>query len=75
MTAEYLSWGLSQYRHPDWLGSEFLEVSTTRTIKQDTAYAPFGEPYSEVSGGNGDISFTGQNKDTDWLNYDFMYRG
>lgn len=73
-TAEYLSWGLSHYRHPDWLGSERLESGTTHTIIQDTAYAPFGEPYSELSGGNGEISFTGQNKDTDWLNYDFLYR-
>ncbi|MGH9511887.1 MAG: RHS repeat-associated core domain-containing protein, partial [Terriglobales bacterium] len=73
-TAEYLSWGLSHYRHADWLGSTRLESSTTHAILQDTAYAPFGEPYSELSGGNGEISFTGQNKDTDWLNYDFMYR-
>jgi RHS repeat-associated protein len=73
-TAEYLSWGLSHYRHPDWLGSSRLESSTTHTILQDTAYAPFGEPYSELSGGNGEISFTGQNKDTAWLNYDFLYR-
>ncbi len=73
-TAEYLSWGLSYYRHPDWLGSERLESSTSHSILQDTAYAPFGEPYAELSGGNGDLSFTGQNKDTDWLNFDFMYR-
>lgn len=73
-TAEYLSWGLSNYRHPDWLGSERLESSTTHAILQDTAYAPFGEPYAELSGGNGEISFTGQNKDTDWLDYDSMYR-
>ncbi len=73
-TAEYLSWGLSHYRHPDWLGSERLESNTTHAILQDTAYAPFGEPYAELSGGNGEISFTGQNKDTDWLNYDFTYR-
>ncbi len=73
-TAEYLSWGLSHYRHPDWLGSERLESGTGRNIIQDTAYAPFGEPYAELSGGNGELSFTGQNKDTDWLNYDFIYR-
>jgi len=73
-TAEYLSWGLSHYRHPDWLGSERLESGTARNIIQDVAYAPFGEPYAQVSGGNGELSFTGQNKDTDWLNYDFMYR-
>lgn len=42
---EYLSWGLSHYRHADWLGSSRLESSTTHAILQDTAYAPFGEPY------------------------------
>lgn len=72
--AEYLSWGLSHYRHPDWLGSSRLESSTTHTIVQDTAYDSFGVPYAELSGGNGEISFTGQNKDTAWLQYDFMYR-
>ena len=72
--AEYLSWGLSHYRHPDWLGSARLESSTTHTIVQDTAYDPFGVPYSELSGGNGEISFTEQNKDTAWLQYDFRDR-
>ncbi len=70
--AEYLSWGLSHYRHADWLGSDRLESSTTRTILDDNAYAPFGEPYAQT--GNGEISFTGQNKDTDWLQYDFLFR-
>jgi RHS repeat-associated protein len=69
-----LSWGLSHYRHPDWPGSERLESGTARNIIQDIAYAPFGEPYAQNTGGNGELSFTGQNKDTDWLNYDFMYR-
>lgn len=72
--AEYLSWGLSHYRHPDWLGSARLESSTTHGIVQDTAYDAFGVPYSELSGGNGEISFTGQNKDTAWLQYDFRDR-
>ena len=70
--AEYLSWGLSHYRHADWLGSNRLESSTTRTILDNNAYAPFGEPYAQT--GNGEISFTGQNKDTDWLQYDFLAR-
>ena len=70
--AEYLSWGLSHYRHPDWLGSDRLESSTSRTVLDNNAYAPFGEPYAQT--GNGEISFTGQNKDTDWLQYDFMFR-
>lgn len=38
----------------------------------DNAYAPFGEPYAQT--GNGEISFTGQNKDTTWLQYDFLAR-
>lgn len=74
-SAEYLSWGLSHYRHPDWMGSNRLESSsntTTHQILDNNAYAPFGEPY--VQTGNGEISFTGQNKDTDWLQYDFLAR-
>ena len=71
--AEYLSWGLSHYRHSDWLGSDRLESGASdHSIKGDNAYAPFGEPYAQT--GNGEISFTGQNKDTDWLQYDFMVR-
>jgi RHS repeat-associated protein len=70
--AEYYSWGLSDYRHSDWLASNRLESSTTRTILDNNAYAPFGEPYAQT--GNGEISFTGQNKDTVWLQYDFLAR-
>jgi RHS repeat-associated protein len=72
--AEYLSWGLSHYRHSDWLGSDRLEASasTTHSILDNNAYAPFGEPYAQT--GNGEISFTGQNKDTVWLQYDFLAR-
>ncbi len=72
--AEYLSWGLSHYRHPDWLGSSRLESSTTHAIIQSVAYDPYGVPYAQLSGGNGELSFTGQNKDTAWLNYDFIDR-
>jgi RHS repeat-associated protein len=71
--AEYLSWGLSNYRHADWLGSDRLESSASNhSILDDNAYAPFGEPYAQT--GNGEISFTGQNKDTVWLQYDFLHR-
>jgi RHS repeat-associated protein len=70
--AEYLSWGLSHYRHADWLGSNRLESSTTRTVLDDIAYAPFGEPYAET--GNGEISFTGQNSNMVWPQYDFIFR-
>jgi RHS repeat-associated protein len=72
-TAEYLSWGLSHYRHADWLGSDRLESSASNhSILDNNGYAPFGEPYAQT--GNGEISFTGQNKDTVWLQYDFLAR-
>jgi RHS repeat-associated protein len=71
--AEYMSWGLSDYRHPDWLGSDRLESTTSHAIVSAAAYAPFGEPYAE-NGSYGDLSFTGANKDTLWLDYDFLYR-
>jgi RHS repeat-associated protein len=71
--AEYLSWGLSDYRHPDWLGSDRLESTTSHAIVSAAAYAPFGEPYAQ-SGSYGDLSFTGANKDTLWLDYDFLAR-
>jgi RHS repeat-associated protein len=72
--AEYYSWGLSNYRHADWLGSDRLESSYTGNVAptDDNAYAPFGEPYDQS--GNGEISFTGANKDTVWLQYDFPAR-
>ena len=72
-SAEYLSWGLSHYRHSDWLGSDRLESGASdHSIKDSNAYAPFGEPYAQT--GNGELSFTGQNKDTTWLQYDFLVR-
>jgi RHS repeat-associated protein len=71
--AEYFSWGLSHYRHPDWLGSIRLESTTSHAIVSAAAYAPFGEPYAQ-SGSYGELSFTGANKDTLWLDYDFLYR-
>jgi RHS repeat-associated protein len=71
-TAEYLSWGLSHYRHSDWLGGNRLGVGTGHNIVHSTGYAPFGEPDGQT--GNGELSFTGQNKDTVWLQYDFMFR-
>ncbi|HKW16867.1 MAG TPA: RHS repeat-associated core domain-containing protein [Terriglobales bacterium] len=73
-TAQYHSFGLGFYRHADWLGSERLETAPDHSIQQDVAYAPFGENYSAITGGNGDLSFTGQNKDTVFLQYDFRYR-
>ncbi len=54
--------------HSSGTGTKNTEGWATRP-----AYAPFGEPYAE-SGSYGDLSFTGANKDTLWLDYDFMYR-
>jgi RHS repeat-associated protein len=50
-----------------------LESTTSHTIVSAAAYAPFGEPYAQ-SGSYGDLSFASANKDTLWLDYDFMYR-
>ncbi len=71
-TAEYVSWGLSHYRHADWLGTDRLEVNTSRAMVGDNAYAPFGEPYAQT--GNGEISFTGADSKTVWPQYDFLFR-
>jgi RHS repeat-associated protein len=54
------------------LAKDRLESSASRTVLDNNAYAPFGEPYAQT--GNGEISFTGQNKDTVWLQYDFLLR-
>jgi RHS repeat-associated protein len=80
VTAVYNASGLQYYRHPDWLGSSRLATTTSRTKYYDVAYAPFGEPYA--GSGTKDLSFTGQNQDTESGNvpggagglYDFLYR-
>jgi RHS repeat-associated protein len=71
--AEYFSWGLADYRHPDWLGSDRLESTTSKSVVSAAAYAPFGEPYAQ-SGSYSETSFAGANKDTLWLDYDFLFR-
>jgi RHS repeat-associated protein len=63
---------LEYYRHADWLGSARLTSTPSRTVTGDVAYAPFGETYA--SSGSPDVSFTGQNPDTNANLYDFMYR-
>ncbi len=72
-TAVYAPGGLSLYRHPDWLGSSRFASTPARTMYYDGAYAPYGETYAEA--GAGDHDFTGQNVDTTWNLYDFLYRG
>ncbi|HUI82683.1 MAG TPA: hypothetical protein VL240_00585, partial [Candidatus Binatia bacterium] len=44
--AVYNASGLYSYRHADWLGSNRLAVSPSRTVLWDAAYAPFGETYN-----------------------------
>jgi RHS repeat-associated protein len=70
--AVYGAAGLSNYRHPDWLGSSRLASTPSRGFYYDGAYAPFGENYAE--NGTADRSFTGQNQDMAGDLYDFFYR-
>ncbi len=63
------------YRHSDWLGSSRFASTSTRTMYNDLAYAPFGEPYAQ-SGSTGvtDVSFAGNNGDTVANLYDAQFR-
>jgi RHS repeat-associated protein len=77
--AVYNSSGLQYYRHADWLGSSRLATTSSRTLYYSGAYAPFGENYAPK--GTQDLSFTGQNQDTESSGaggagglYDFLYR-
>jgi RHS repeat-associated protein len=70
--AVYTSAGLNRYRHSDWLGSNRLTSSPTRTVLSTAAYAPFGDTYAQS--GIVDPSFTGQNSDTVSGDYDFLAR-
>jgi len=77
--AVYNASGLQYYRHPDWLGSSRLATTPSRTVYFDGAYAPYGENYAQI--GTQDLSFTGQNQDTESSApggpgglYDFLYR-
>ena len=76
--AIYLNGALGFYRHADWLGSDRLDSTPTRTIRMSEAYAPFGEPYT--SSGSTDVAFTGQNQDTlagldDFPAREYSYQG
>ncbi len=64
--------GGTYYRHADWLGSSRFASTTSRTVLDDGAYAPFGEPYAQ--NGSPDLSFTGMNSDTSVGLYDFPAR-
>lgn len=63
---------IAYYRHADHLGSSRLATTPTRTLYSSTAYAPFGEPYSQA--GTTDLSFTGQDQDTVSGIHDFPAR-
>jgi RHS repeat-associated protein len=47
--ALYLSAGIIQYNHPDWLGSARLVSTPSRGPLPNMAYAPFGEGYAGPS--------------------------
>ncbi len=64
---------LSAYWHPDWLGSERLRSSPSRTVIFDTAYAPYGETYASQPSG-AEPSFTGQYQDVAVDMFDFPFR-
>src|SRR5258708_18374230 len=70
--AVYTSSGLAYYRHADHLGSSCLATTPSRTLFSSTAYAPYGEPYSQS--GTTDLSFTGQDQDTVSGIHDFLMR-
>ena len=70
--AVYTSSGLGYYRHHDHLGSSRLASTPSRTLYSSTAYAAFGETYSQV--GTTDLPFTGQDQDTVPGIYDFLFR-
>ena len=73
--AVYNSSGLAYDRHPDWLGSSRLSSTQQRGLCFDTAYSPYGIPYSEIDTTN--LDFTGQDaniSDTPEILYDFLRR-
>ena len=63
------------YRHSDWLGGSRFASTSTRTMYNDLAYAPFGEQYAQ-SGSTGvtDTPFAGNNENTVANLYDAQFR-
>jgi RHS repeat-associated protein len=70
--AVYAGSGLAYYRHEDHLGSSRFATTPTRTMYSSTAYAPFGEPYSQA--GTTDLSFAGHDQDTASGIHDALFR-
>ncbi|MHB8413613.1 MAG: RHS repeat domain-containing protein [Candidatus Acidiferrales bacterium] len=63
------------YRHSDWLGSSRFASTSTRTMYNDLAFAPFGEPYAQAGSiGVTDVSFGGNDEDTVANLYDAQFR-
>jgi len=72
VTAVYASGTLSNYRHPDWLGSARLSSGPSNNWLGSLSYGPFGEQYAQ--GGTTDPSFAGHNPDTVTDLYDSWFR-
>jgi RHS repeat-associated protein len=45
--------GVTDYRRPNWQGSEPIDSSTTQTVVNDSSFTPFGEHYQNNNGYNG----------------------
>src|SRR5271166_2979539 len=71
-SAIYNASGLNFIRHKDWLGSSRLATTWAHGVYAKEAYAPFGETYNEA--GTSDRSFTGQDQDTTYGVYDYLFR-
>ena len=71
-SAIYNASGLNFIRHKDWLGSSRLATTWAHGVYAKEAYAPFGETYNEA--GTPDRSFTGQDQDTTFGVYDYLFR-
>ncbi|MFZ0639839.1 MAG: hypothetical protein WA020_10440 [Candidatus Acidiferrales bacterium] len=66
---------MAYYQHADWIGSARFASTPSRTVYNDLAYAPFGEPYAQ-SGSTGvtDIAFAGMDENTTANAYDAVNR-
>jgi len=74
-TEEVWQAGGHYYRHSDWLGSSRFASTSTRTMYNDLAYAPFGEQYAQAGNpGVTDTSFAGNDENTVANLYDAHFR-
>jgi RHS repeat-associated protein len=73
--AVYTNAGLAYVGHNDWLGSQRMGSTPSRSMSFNVGYGPYGEAYG--TSGVADLSFTGENQDTVTTFgglYDFMFR-